>query len=203
MMFREQVTWAAEEGAELIIGETFDHYGEAVISVHFGGLNCHRGPETIIPPLQALRAAGCEFPLAALPVAYQCTHAQPTMQELSAPGKIYSDLDCHTSTRYDFEEFGIACKRLGIQYVGTCCGAAAHHVRALAMAVGKNPEGGNLVPDLKKHFVFGDAEVLENVGNLKGSFLHKQSSEHTKVMSQAGQLRGFASKKVQMNQLLV
>jgi betaine-homocysteine S-methyltransferase len=244
MMFREQITWAAEEGAEVIIGETFDHYGEAVIAleeikrtgipavitfalanwtdgskkgdqfllqddVHIVeacknihaqgacviGLNCHRGPETIIPPLQALRDAGCDFPLAALPVAYQCTHAQPTMQELSAPGKIYSDLDCHTSTRYDFEEFGIACKRLGIQYVGTCCGAAAHHVRALAMAVGKNPEGGNLVPDLKKHFVFGDAEVLENVGNLKGSFLHKQSSEHTKVMSQAGQLRGFASKK--------
>jgi len=220
LMFREQIAWAAEEGAELIIGETLGYYGEAVIAleeiqrsglpavitfslanwsdgsktgdqfllhddVHIVdackqihakgakvvGLNCHRGPETIIAPLQALRDAGCDFPLAALPVGYQCTAEKPTMQELSTPGKMYSDLDCHTSTRYDFEAFGKECERLGIQYVGTCCGAAAHHVRALAMAVGKEPEAGVLVPDITKHFVYGKEEVLQDAGNLKGSFL--------------------------------
>lgn len=221
-MFREQIVWAAEEGAEVIVGETFDHYGESVIALeeiqrsglpavitfalanwtdgskkgdrfllqdevhivdacknlhakgaHVVGLNCHRGPETIVPPLQALRDAGCDFPLAALPVAYQCTHEKPTMQELSEPGKIYSDLDCYTSTRYNFETFGVECKRLGIQYVGTCCGAASHHVRALAMTMGKTPEAGAFVPDLSKHFVFGTEETLQRAGNLKGSFLQK------------------------------
>jgi len=103
----EQVQWAAEEGAELVIGETFDHFGEAEIAleeikksglppvitfalanwtdgskmgdklllqdgVHIVdackkmhdrgavvvGLNCHQGPQTIIPPLEALRKGG-------------------------------------------------------------------------------------------------------------------------------------------------
>jgi len=223
-MFRDQITWAAEEGADLIIGETFDHYGEAVIAmeeiqrsglpavitfalanwtdgskkgdrlllqddIHIVdackrlhaqgaavvGLNCHRGPETIIPPMQALRDADCNFPLAALPVAYQCPDSKPTMQELSVAGRSYTDLDCHTSTRYDWTRFGEECRRMGIQYVGTCCGAGPHHVRALAMAMGKVPQTGKLVPDLSKHFVFGAEEVLAAAGNLQGSFLSKAS----------------------------
>ena len=32
-MFREQVRWAAEEGADLIISETHDYLGEALISL--------------------------------------------------------------------------------------------------------------------------------------------------------------------------
>jgi len=221
-MFQEQVQWAAEEGAELVIGETFDHFGEAEIAleeikksglppvitfalanwtdgskmgdklllqdgVHIVdackkmhdqgavvvGLNCHRGPQSIIPPMEALREGGCDFPLAALPVAYNCNPWKPTMQELSDSGKSYTDLDSHTSTRYDFIAFGEDCKRLGIQYVGTCCGAASHHVRALAMTMGKSPESGKYVPDLTKHFVFGTKETLEAAGNLQGSFLQK------------------------------
>jgi betaine-homocysteine S-methyltransferase len=221
-MFKEQVQWAAEEGAELVIGETFDYLGEAEIALEeikksglppvitfalanwtdgsklgdklllqdgvpivdackkmydqgavVVGLNCHLGPQTIIPPMEALRKGGCGFPLAALPVGYNCPQAKPTMQELSESGKTYTDLDTFTSTRYDFASFGEDCKRLGIQYVGTCCGAAPHHVRALAMAMGKSPESGKYVPDLTKHFVFGTKETLEAVGNLQGSFLHK------------------------------
>jgi len=95
------------------------------------------------------------------------------MQELSESGKSYTDLDSYTSTRYDFASFGEDCKRLGIQYVGTCCGAAPHHVRALAIAMGRSPESGKYVPDLTKHFVFGTKETLEAAGNLQGSFLHK------------------------------
>ena len=32
-MYREQVQWAAEEGADLIISETHDYLGEALISL--------------------------------------------------------------------------------------------------------------------------------------------------------------------------
>lgn len=223
--FRDQITWAAEEGVDFVIGETFDHYKEAEIALEeiqrvnlpgvitfalanwtdgsrkgdkmllqdnvtiveacqrlhakgaaVVGLNCHRGPETIIPPLEVLRQH-CDFPLAALPVGYRCTHNKPTMQELSAQGKTYTDLDCHTSTRYDFEEFTKECVRLGIQYLGTCCGAGPHHVRAIAMALGRTPEAAAFAPALDKHFVFGKSETLEAAGNIKGSFLHKQGSE--------------------------
>mmetsp|Transcript_48648 Transcript_48648/g.139010 ORF Transcript_48648/g.139010 Transcript_48648/m.139010 type:complete len:390 (-) Transcript_48648:42-1211(-) len=223
--FREQIAWAKEEGAEFVIAETFDHYGEAEIALeeinrsglpavvtfalanwtdgsrkgdklllqdgvplvdackrlHAGGaavvgLNCHRGPETIIPPMRALRQE-CSFPLAALPVGYRCTSARPTMQELSAKGMAYSDLDCHTSTRYDWDAFTRECVSLGVQYVGTCCGAGPSHVRAIAMALGRHPEAANCAPAPEKHFVFGDRNVLSRVGNEVGSFTHKAGDD--------------------------
>jgi len=223
--FREQIALAAEEGADFIIGETFDYFGEAEIAleeiqrsglpsvVTFAlanwtdgsrkgdrlllqddvplveacktlhsrgadvvGLNCHRSPETILPPLRALREA-CDFPLAALPVGYRCTHERPTMQELSARGMTYSDLDCHTTTRYDWEAFTKECMRLGVQYVGTCCGAGPHHVRAIAMALGRSPPGAEVAPALDKHFVFGSREVLSAAGNDVGSFTAKSGDQ--------------------------
>ena len=33
LMFREQIGWAKESGCSLIVGETFDHYGEAKIAL--------------------------------------------------------------------------------------------------------------------------------------------------------------------------
>jgi len=219
--FQEQVRWAAEEGADFIIGETFDHYGEAVIAleeikktglpavitfalanwtdgsrkgdklllqddVHVVeackqlhakgaavvGLNCHRGTETILEPLRVIREQ-CDFPLAALPVGYRCSPLHPTMQELSKPGMTYSDLDCYTATRYDWEHFTKACMDMKIQYLGTCCGAGPHHVRAIAMALGKTPEAAKLAPSLEQHFVFGSKETHEKAGTLSGTFTDK------------------------------
>ena len=57
--------------------------------------------------------------------------------------------------------------------MGTCCGAAAHHVRALSLAVGKTPPSAKFEADLDKHFVVGKEEDLAAVGNVKGSFLEK------------------------------
>jgi len=222
--FREQCEWAAEEGAELIIGETFDHFGEAQIALeeikrvglppvitfalanwtdgskkgdkmllqddvgiidacqrmHDGGatvvgLNCHHGPQTIMTPLTELRKF-TTFPLAALPVGYRCTDTHPTMQEMSMAGMTYTDLDPHTCTRYDFDKFGRDCKQLGVQYIGTCCGCAPHHVRAIAMAIGRQPPAAANAPDLTKHFVFGNEEVLDAAGNLQGTQFSKAGS---------------------------
>eukprot|EP00959_Pyramimonas_sp_CCMP1952_P310911 6506660-Pyramimonas_sp.AAC.1 len=104
------------------------------------GLNCHWGPNTIIiAPMQAI-AKECHFPLACLPVGYNCNHECPTMQELSQKGMTYTDLDGHVATRYDFAQFAKECQRLNIQYIGTCCGCAPHHLRAMAMAIGRAPE---------------------------------------------------------------
>ena len=119
-MYREQVRWAAEEGAELIISETHDYLGEALISleaiqesglpsiVTFAstddvtidgyefdeacrqleakgadvvGLNCSRGPRTMLPLLERIRAA-VDGHVAAQPVPYRTTPAQPNFEAL-------------------------------------------------------------------------------------------------------------------------
>src|SRR5207244_4824929 len=48
------------------------------------GLNCIRGPRTMLPVLERVReAVSCE--VAALPVPYRTTEAEPTMQALRDP----------------------------------------------------------------------------------------------------------------------
>src|SRR5438552_644703 len=112
--FEEQVAWAAEAGADMIIAETFSWLGEALLAleaiqaaglpavVTFAvhregtlrdapnpaeacrqaeqagaavvGLNCIRGPRTMLPLLGRIReAVSCE--VAALPVPYRTTEA--------------------------------------------------------------------------------------------------------------------------------
>ena len=57
--------------------------------------------------------------------------------------------------------------------IGTCCGCGPHHVRALALAVGKTPKAAECSPAIENHFVFGRSETLEKVGNTTGSFIPK------------------------------
>jgi Methionine synthase I (cobalamin-dependent), methyltransferase domain len=50
------------------------------------GLNCIRGPRTMLPLLERVRdAVSCE--VAALPVPYRTTEAEPTMQALRDPAR--------------------------------------------------------------------------------------------------------------------
>ena len=48
---------------------------------------------------------------------------------------------------------------MGIRYLGVCCGAGAHHVRALAEAVGKHPPATRYSADMAKHYLFGRATL--------------------------------------------
>src|SRR5215468_6404131 len=50
------------------------------------GLNCIRGPQTMLPLLAPIRAA-VSCPVAALPVPYRTTAAQPSMQALTDPAR--------------------------------------------------------------------------------------------------------------------
>jgi betaine-homocysteine S-methyltransferase len=51
---------------------------------------------------------------------------------------------------------------LGVNYLGVCCGAGAHHIRSLAEALGRTPPASVYSPDLSKHAFFGtDALVRE------------------------------------------
>jgi betaine-homocysteine S-methyltransferase len=127
------------------------------------GLNCIRGPRTMLPLLARVReAVSCE--VAALPVPYRTTEAQPTFQSLrdhERGGQAFpTALDPFTCTRGELGEFATAALALGVRYLGVCCGAAPHHIRAVAEAVGKTPPASRYSPDMSKHSFLGTDPVI-------------------------------------------
>jgi betaine-homocysteine S-methyltransferase len=126
------------------------------------GLNCIRGPWTMLPLLREVRAA-CSGRLAALPVPYRTTDDEPTFQSLTDPGygrPFPTALDPFTCTRVELGEFARAALDLGVTYLGVCCGAGPHHIRAVAEAVGKTPPASRYSPDMSKHAFLGtDARI--------------------------------------------
>jgi betaine-homocysteine S-methyltransferase len=125
------------------------------------GLNCIRGPQTLLPLLAPIREA-VSCPVAALPVPYRTTEAQPSMQALHDPARggaqaFPTSLDPFTCTRQELGEFATAALNLGATYLGVCCGAGPHHIRAVAEAVGAVPAASRYAPDMSKHSFLGSA----------------------------------------------
>jgi betaine-homocysteine S-methyltransferase len=123
------------------------------------GLNCIRGPRTMLPLLGPIREA-VSCPVAALPVPYRTTEAEPSMQSLHDPARggamaFPTALDPFTCTRAEIGEFATAALDLGVRYLGVCCGAAPHHIRAMAAAAGKTPPASRYSPDMSKHSFLG------------------------------------------------
>jgi betaine-homocysteine S-methyltransferase len=133
------------------------------------GLNCIRGPATMMPLLQRIRAA-LDVPMAALPVPYRTTPSQPSFQSLrdahySPPGErpFPIALDPFTCNRFEIADFGRDALALGIRYLGVCCGAGPHHIRALAESVGKRPPASRYSADMSKHAFLGSHERIRKV----------------------------------------
>jgi len=131
------------------------------------GLNCARGPATMMPVLREVRAAvTCH--VAALPVPYRTTPAEPTFQSLSDPscpslpgGRPFpTALDPFVCNRYEIAEFGTEALALNVRYLGVCCGAGPHHIRSLAEALGRRPPASRFSPDMSKHILFGTDKRL-------------------------------------------
>jgi len=196
-MYREQVGWAVEEGADFIISETNDYVGEALIGLdviqEFGlpslvsfassndqtidgyefaeackrledrgadvvGLNCSRGPQTMLPIIDTIRAA-VDCAVVAQPVPYRTTPDQPTYQSLrDAQGaRVFPlALDPFLCTRFEMAEFASSARDLGVNYIGVCCGAAPHHVRSMAESLGRTVPASRYSPDLSLHPILGD-----------------------------------------------
>lgn len=135
------------------------------------GLNCIRGPATMLPLLDGL-AGAAGVPIAALPVPYR-THAdQPTFQMLAddtswrlpdARAFPYA-LDPFTCDRYEAAAFARAALDVGVAYMGLCCGAGPHHVRAMAEELGRTPPASRYSPDMSKHAFLGADVGRQNVG---------------------------------------
>ena len=128
------------------------------------GLNCIRGPRTMLPLVEQVRSAvSCH--VAALPVPYRTHDEQPTFQSLREPGfdgqPFPTALDPFTCNRYEIAAFGQAALELGVRYLGVCCGAGPHHIRSLAEAVGRTPPASRYTADMSKHAYLGsDASLL-------------------------------------------
>jgi betaine-homocysteine S-methyltransferase len=118
------------------------------------GLNCIRGPETLLPLLGPVRAA-VDVPVAALPVPYRTHAAEPTFQSLDGGRSFPIALDRHTCDRFEVSEFARAALALGVSYLGLCCGAAPHHIRAMAEAMGRRPPASRYSADMSKHAYLG------------------------------------------------
>jgi methionine synthase I (cobalamin-dependent) len=129
------------------------------------GLNCARGPATMMPLLEEVRAA-VSVHVAALPVPYRTHASEPSMQSLRdplAPGDraFPSALDPFTCTRHEIASFTADALALGVDYLGVCCGAAPHHIRAMAEAIGRTPPASRYSADMSKHAYLGTDPTLK------------------------------------------
>ncbi len=128
------------------------------------GLNCARGPATMLPLLREIRAAvTCH--VAALPVPYRTTSVEPVFQSLTDPSRpenraFPTALDPFLCSRYEIAAFGKEALALGARYLGVCCGAGPHHIRSLAEALGRRPPASRFSPDMSKHILFGSDKRL-------------------------------------------
>ena len=128
------------------------------------GLNCARGPATMLPLLREIRAA-VTCPVAALPVPYRTTSVEPVFQSLTDPSRpenraFPTALDPFLCSRYEIAAFGKEALALGARYLGVCCGAGPHHIRSLAEALGRRPPASRFSPDMSKHILFGSDKRL-------------------------------------------
>jgi betaine-homocysteine S-methyltransferase len=150
--------WTPED-----VGKRLEDAGADVV-----GLNCARGPRTMLPLVERIRAS-VKCHVAALPVPYRTTDEQPTFQSLRDPryeallpeGRPFpTALDPFVCSRYELEDFARKANALGVSYVGVCCGAGPHHIRAVAEALGRTPPASRYSADMSKHAFFGTDERI-------------------------------------------
>ena len=123
------------------------------------GLNCHRGPATMMPMIREIRQA-VKCHVAALPVPYRTTPQQPSFMSLTDPccdnqRAFPVGLDPFVATRAEIFNFGREAFALDVRYLGVCCGAGPHHIRALAESLGRHPPASRFSVDMSKHTIFG------------------------------------------------
>ncbi|MGH8266024.1 MAG: homocysteine S-methyltransferase family protein [Steroidobacteraceae bacterium] len=131
------------------------------------GLNCHRGPATMLPLLKEIRAA-VKCHVAGLPVPYRTTAAQPSFMALTDPccgdqRAFPVGLDPFVATRTEIFDFGREAFAQGIRYLGVCCGAGPHHIRALAESLGRHPPASRYSADMSKHAFFGTDKKIRKI----------------------------------------
>ena len=121
----------------------------------------------MLPLLGEIReAVSCH--VAALPVAYRTSEDEPTFLSLSdsecacipEERPFPTALDPFTCNRYEIAEFTKDARALGVNYLGVCCGAAPHHIRSMAEALGRQPPASKYSPDMTRHAYLGTVDEI-------------------------------------------
>jgi len=185
-----------EEGADFIIAETLEYFGEGLIALEvikkydlpamitFGsvhdflrdgytqveacqilakegadivGMNCSRGPATMLPMLKEIRQT-VDAHVAAQPVPYRTSESQVSFQSLKENGKERGfpiALEPFLMTRFEMADFARDAQQIGLNYIGICCGGAPYHVRAMAEALGRTTVSSKYSPAMDLHPMLG------------------------------------------------
>lgn len=117
------------------------------------GLNCGRGPATMLPLLRNIVPAVSGY-VSALAVPYRTNAKQPTFLALKQAGKQFgfpAALEPFVLTRQEMADFALSARELGVRYIGICCGGAPYHVRAMSEALGRRPPASEYSPKLGQH----------------------------------------------------
>ncbi len=208
-MFDEMIGWAADAGADFIIGETF-YYAEeafaaldaikqsglpAVVTISpmgenkmrddwdvvdtcaeleqrgatVTGMNCFRGPATMMPYIRQIRAR-LSGHVAALPITFRTSEESPTFFNLpdnngcscpSPHGRPFpTALEPMSCNRYEIRAFAEEAWRMNVRYLGVCCGAVPIYIREVAEAMGRCPPASRYDEDMSRHFIYGSHERL-------------------------------------------
>ena len=132
------------------------------------GTNCFRGPEMTMKLLPEIReAVSCH--VAALPVPYRTTEQRPGFLNQVDDGcdcipggnAFPVALDNLYCNRFEMAEFAKQCSNMKVNFIGICCGAEPHHVREMAVALGRKPIAYKYYPDMTKHYAHGNDPTLK------------------------------------------
>jgi len=99
------------------------------------GMNCLRPPEHMLGPMEAMRQAVSGY-LACQPVGFRTPKSKPDFTSLA---EFPYGLDPLQLTRKEMGDYALQARDMGINYIGSCCGSVASHVREMAKALGKLP----------------------------------------------------------------
>jgi len=121
------------------------------------GLNCDRGPVTMMPIIEQVRSRVSGY-VAMQPVPYKTEPAMPTFESLkTADGTNVFPiaLEPFLCTRFEMADYARRAQALGVNYIGICCGGSPHYVRAMAEALGRTVPASKYSPAIELHPVIG------------------------------------------------
>jgi betaine-homocysteine S-methyltransferase len=99
------------------------------------GINCLRNPEYTLPLMQEVRDAVKGF-VACQPTGYR---TKPEAVDFTTLPEFPVGLDPLQLNRAEMGDYATKAKAMGIEFIGSCCGSVACHVKAMAKALGKIP----------------------------------------------------------------
>jgi len=109
--------------------------------------------------------------VAALPVPYRTTEKKPGFLNQTDEGcdcipggnAFPVALDNLYCNRFEMAQFTKECVDKKINFIGICCGAEPHHVREMAVALGRKPISYKYYPDMSKHYAHGTDPTLKSL----------------------------------------